>query len=319
MTRKPLSFKIIRAFWILSEICLIPVEKLLWFVNKSPINKTAFNPIFIVGAPRSGTTLLSQVFLQYFNVAYFNNITANFPKTPVAATWFFKRMFDKIPQSEYTSNFGKTSGKYGAHEAAEFWYRWFPRGEGIYTPAGDLSEKQRNELAVTIQYMAATAGKPFAFKNTYNAMRLGAILEAIPNAIILVCHRDPVDNAQSILNARIKNFQSKATWWSVPPKEIDQIRNLNYNQQVVDQVYYIEEQIKRDENDRFVHVNYQELCQEPQKTLDTIAEKIETKGLNLSIRNPNLPESFQLSTGCKVDPDDYEQIQAHVNELWGEK
>ncbi len=297
----------------------MPVEKLIMLFNKSIIKKPPYYPIFIVGAPRSGTTLLSQVFIQYFNVAYFNNITANFPKAPVAATWLFNRMYANVPLSEYTSNFGKTTGKYGAHEAAEFWYRWFPRGEKIYTSAGDLSKIQKSELAVTIQSMSVIANRPFAFKNTYNAMRLGALIKAMPNAIILVCHRDPVDNAQSILNARIKNFQSKDAWWSVPPKEIDQIRNLNYNQQVVDQVYYIEEQIKRDDNNRFIHIDYQELCKEPKKTLDSIAKQAQAKGLNLSIRNPKLPESFKLSTGCKVDPDDYEQIQARVKELWSEK
>ena len=46
--------------------------------------------ILVVGAPRSGTTLVYQTLARYMDVTYFSNLTALFPKVPLGETKTFR-------------------------------------------------------------------------------------------------------------------------------------------------------------------------------------------------------------------------------------
>ena len=301
---------------------MLPFEKMWWQKYGDPNRESGYSmpPVFIIGAPRSGTTLFSQIFLNAFKVGYFSNTLARFAKTPVMAAKRYRHTFHNMSGTDFKSDFGRTQGRYGAHEAAEFWYRWFPRGHHIYIDRGGIPADTLSDFAAHVRALGHVIGLPMMFKNTFNSMRLIPISQALPEAVFLVCRRDPVDNAQSILNARIKEGD-KHEWWSVPPREYDEIRKHPYYQQVVDQVYYIEQQIEQDEqtiaNDRFISVDYKAVCTHTRDTLESIRKKCTTLGLELQYRDLDLPDSFKYSTGCKTDPDDYAKIKERVAELWG--
>jgi hypothetical protein len=168
--------------------------------------------------------------------------------------------------------------------------------------------------------MAKIAKAPVLFKNTYNSMRIAPIVEALPEASFLVCHRNPVDIAQSILKGRIKRFGSKEHWWALPPKEIDRIKQHPYWEQVGEQVYYIYKQIDEDRDrfgpERFYDVHYEELCQDTHGTLVGIEQFLVSRGLHLDIRG-EVPTRFQVSTGQQINDEDYRLITKKVQELWG--
>ena len=88
--------------------------------------------------------------------------------------------------------------------------------------------------------------KPFLFKNLYNSMRILPIRKALPESLFIVCYRDPVDIAQSILKCLENKLGNRSSWWSVPPREYNEIRNNPPLQQVVEQVYYIYSLIQKD-------------------------------------------------------------------------
>ena len=96
-----------------------------------------YPPIFIVGPPRSGTTLLYQIIVHCFHVAYFPNIAARFYKIPVIATKIGKILFRPY-KSDFTSTYGLVKGTMAPHEAGVIWDRWFPTEQKHgynYTPA----------------------------------------------------------------------------------------------------------------------------------------------------------------------------------------
>jgi hypothetical protein len=286
------------------------------------LEKGAFlTPIFVVGPPRSGTTLLYQVLVNRFNFIYLNNFSAKFYLVPLIGTWFSKMFgaFSAQQKTGYISNYGKTDSFNGPNEAGDFWYRWFPRGEHVYVAPNETMPKSVRELRRQVGGISKKFNASMLFKNTYNSMRIAPIMEAFPEAIFLVSQRDPLDTAQSILEGRIKSNGNKTDWWSVPPKEIDEIKGHPYWEQVVEQVYYIYKQIEDDSarygKEHFLCVSYHQLCKNPHETLGNIQQFLKDRGVDVSIKGKS-PKGFPYSAGKKISDEDYVRLQHKVNELW---
>ena len=196
--------------------------------------------IFIVAPPRSGTTLLYQLIVHCFHVAYFPNIAAMFYKIPVVATKIEKALFRPY-KSNLTSTYGSVQGIMAPHEAGSIWNRWFPTEEKHgynYTPAGYLSEKDKRIIYQTIAGIESIFDAPFVNKNVKNSVRIQALNEIFPNAIFLQIKRNPLDVAVSILQARKKFCKKISDWGSVMPKEIEELKNKDVFEQIVGQIFF---------------------------------------------------------------------------------
>ncbi len=312
--------KVKRYFFAVAINCLLGIEKkILTKISDQPIAS-----VFIIGPPRSGTTLLYQLLVSRYKFVYFSNFTAKFYPVPVIATWLAERfLVAHNPISNYNSKYGRTEGLSSPHEAGNFWYRWFPKGEKIYVPLGITPKDSLRELRHTVIGMANVAHAPVLFKNTYNSMRIAPIVEAIPESCFIVCRRNPTDTAQSILNSRLKAAGDKHKWWSLSPKELDQIKQHPYWEQVVEQVYYTYSQIEIDRDffgrEKFFDLSYESLCQDTYGTLTLLEEYLTQRGINLSLneKNNEIPSQFSCSTGQKVSDEDFFRIQQKVKALWG--
>ncbi len=73
--------------------------------------KSEFLILLILGASRSGTTLLYQVLTRYLQVSYFSNLSASFPLSPITATKTFAHLFKK-PSGEFKNYFGSVATHY---------------------------------------------------------------------------------------------------------------------------------------------------------------------------------------------------------------
>jgi hypothetical protein len=300
----------------LLQMCLAVLESFVVKRAKQILPPT----VWIVGPPRSGTTLLYQLLLQRYCFVYLCNFAAKYYNSPVTATRLAKGLFTRRHiHDPYNSNYGKTPQPLGASEAGEFWYRWFPRGEHVYVPSGGLALDRLKEFRAEIVALVSANDAPGLFKNTYNSMRIGPIIDAFPDACFLVLRRDPVDTAQSILRGRIEQKGSKEAWWSLPPKEIDSIRALPYCDQVVAQVYYTYKQIEEDRSrfgsNGFLDVSYEGLCAATHDTLDGVEDYLNGQGIYLQKR-ATVPNHFPVSKDIKIELEDYRCIQQKVSTLW---
>jgi hypothetical protein len=309
-----------RAMDFMAQAILARVEKLL--ILSAPSEEDSFSrPIFVIGPPRSGTTLLYQLLVNRFHFVYLTNLASKFYAAPTIGIWLSNRMKALFWRKGlgYESNYGKTETALGPNEAGEFWYRWFPMGEYVYVPPGSIDERSIRELRSQVLGLSNRFGAPMVFKNTYSSMRIAPIIEAFPNAVFLVSKRDPLDTAQSILEGRAKSSGNKRDWWSVPPKEIDEIRQHPYWEQVVEQVYYIYKQIDEDsqryDRERFLQVSYRALCEDTRGTLENIRMFLDERGVKVLIKG-EIPESFPYSTGKKINEEEYALLRQKVNELW---
>jgi hypothetical protein len=305
---------------LLIRMFLVPIEK--WLLKSPSLDAGGFSPpVFVIGPPRSGTTLLYQILVHRFNFIYFTNFSSKFFMAPLIGTWLahLRGAFTARKSNGYTSDYGRTGSPDGPSESGEFWYRWFPRGQQIYVPPKATNPKSIEELRRQVAGISKKFNAPMIFKNTYNSMRIAPIMEAFPEAVFIVCQRDPLDIAQSILTGRITRNGNKQDWWSVPPKEIEEIKEHPYWEHIPEQVYYIYKQIESDSHfygpQHFLNVSYKELCETPGATLESIRIFLKARGVELTIKN-EAPERFKYSTGIKSDDENYDLLQKKVNELW---
>lgn len=274
--------------WLLYPIKLIEHFKL----RKTKIND-GLQPVFIVGAPRTGTTLLYQLITNSFLVTYISNFSMLFYHSMTIGIDLHKLFFKDIAHNNFTSNIGKTKFLIGPHESGKFWYRWFNK-DYFSTTLKDISTDKYLKLIKTIQYTNDKYELPIVFKNTVNSLRISALRDLFPNALFLYCIREPKYTAYSILQQRIKILGNKNKWWAIKPPNISDLEKLPYYAQVVKQVHYTQKKIENDLSvlykNQVLKIQYEYLCSDPNKELKRLEEFFENNKIKIKYRqNAKLP------------------------------
>lgn len=288
--------------WSILKFFLMPLEFLEYEKLMLSKSRLKYPPIFIIGPPRSGTTLLYQLLVHHFHLAHFKNTTSPFFRVPVMTTKLILQFLKPGPyMSDFTSEYGVSHGWMAPGEAGEIWNRWYPTEdkEGYnYTPTGYLSDRNKHIIYETIALMEDIFQAPFINKNTKNSVRIQSLAEVFPDALFIQICRNPFDIANSILKARKERGKSVDDWWSAMPKEINQLKNKNYLEQICGQVFYIEKNIKEDiekiGTEKLKIIDYETLCKHPQNQMDEIKAFLNTHGCSIQIKN-EIPESFVRS------------------------
>lgn len=301
----------------LASIVLQPVENYLAKkYGDEGIKK--YPPVFIIGAPRCGSTLLYKVLTERFKFSYFSNFTAKSYKIPICGTLLQNILGVRARTGEYNFNYGQVEDLGSPNECGEFWYRWFPRGMHVYVAPGQTPARNLKELRAEIGGISAVSKRPIIFKNLYNSMRIAPIVEAMPEAVFIICRRHYIDNALSILKGRTKNLHSKDNWWSLPPKEIDYLANLSWAEQIAGQVYYTYQQIEDDKKrfgtERFIEIKYEEFCANVHSSVTRIEEFLSAKGCYLE-KKGEVPKRFQVMKVEGIDSEDKKILLKAVRKL----
>jgi hypothetical protein len=254
------------------------------------------DPLFIIGAPRSGSTLLYKVVTQAFQFGFVDNFSSWFWRTPLLGT-MLSRWLRLAPGRSFDSRYGILEGLGDPSEFGAFWYRWFPEGLAVHAPSGSLPIAAVGELRRDVAAMGTAHGKPLVFKNLFNSMRVGVLAECFPHSLFVVCRRDPVQNALSLLKGRIENVGDKAAWWTLPPREVGTLLGRPYAEQVAGQVHYIQRQIESDMmavgRERFHVVEYEAFCRDVHGHLRGLANFLARQGIPARLDLSGIPESFE--------------------------
>jgi hypothetical protein len=201
------------------------------------------DPIFIVGAPRTGSTIFYQALTNYYNVLYFDNVVSRWYRTILFGFWLSSRKYGMQPHHSFSSEHGVTKGGHSPSECGEFWYRWLPKDRHFVEKADPVMAAS---IAKEINQVSARFGLPLVFKNLNAGQRLRLIIKAFPDARIVFIRRDPRFVLRSILKARQKVGVTEGQWWSVRPPHFDRYLGLSEIQMCAAQVFYVERQIIED-------------------------------------------------------------------------
>lgn len=250
---------------------------------------------FIIGLPRSGTTLLSQLLIKHFNIGYVSNFIARFWECPALGATIQKQLFDGQPSlTTLDSNFGMTDGNFGPHEFGFFWRRWFDYKEHDFCEKGNDSKKMLAEIAA----LEHALEQPMLFKNLAACgMHAHWLSRVLPKAKFILLRRNPQDTAQSILSARINYSGSEKDWFSIRPPGYAKIKRLPYDEQIAQQILHTDlhlaSQLSNIDCSRYLTVHYEDLLQDAGKVLNKISSFIDIEPINQEMNIDLTPKTHE--------------------------
>lgn len=293
---------------------LEPVDKIATRTYAGP----TFPPLFVVGNPRSGTTLTMQILNDLGQFAIPTNLLSRFYYAPYIGGKiqqlltdsrydYHEELYDLASADAYRSSLGKTQGALSPSEFFHFWRRFLPNYDPEYLPPEQQRLVNGSGLSSGVAAIEAVFQKPFAAKAIILQYNLPILYEIFPNALFLYVKRNPLFVMQSILQAREAFYQDRHIWWSVKPKEYGELIKLDVYEQIAGQVYFTEEALNKAFDDlpdnHQLTVDYEELCDQPMAFYQTLREKYVSLGYPLDSHYSG-PKRFSSGNSIRLSDDD---------------
>lgn len=274
-------------------------------------------PIFIIGPPRSGSSLLYELLMTRFRFAYISNAAHRFPRTPLAATQLFRSIIENWSGS-FASRTGHIEGWGAPNEGGWVWRRWLRDGD--WSNGDELSDRQVSGLRTLTTGLSEILTAPFLNKNVMHSNRLLAISRIWDDALFLVVERDHLDNARSIVRAertRIGPKLDEDGWWSVRPRGARNFFGAADTVRAAAQVVGVHEDIKTDMKavgeQRFHWIGYEQLCSNCNLEISKISEFLKHRGIILEDRR-TIPDRFPRPAPYRLsDGDEREMFRTISN------
>lgn len=244
--------------------------------------------LFIVGNQRSGSTLLSQILIRRYNVAYINNLIARFWQAPIVGTALFKSLPIIEQNDKFVSNLGYTDGVSGPHEFGFFWKRFFP----VNRLDGRVESNKFQELKSEVSGIQTLFNLPLLFKNIiFCSFQIKTLSRIFPNSLFLYSSRNIIDTAISTYEARFKLHGNYEEWFGLYPDNYNEIKNLPPIPQVMKQCSRAKEEIESqlDElpKDKYIEINYESLIQDTELSLMKLDDYL--LGNKINKKNDDIP------------------------------
>ena len=253
--------------------------------------------IFIVGCPRSGSTVLHQWLANLGVFAYPTNLLSRFYQAPYLGAIIQElitnpkfdyqgELFDlKQNESTYSSLLGKTKGALSPHGFHSFWRRFFHYTEIQFLTDEELVDFDKVTFLSELAAMEHVFKKPLAFKSLFLSWNISFIHQILSNAVFLYISRDPIYNTQSLLQARMDYYGSMETWYSYKPLEYHELQLLDPYSQVAGQIFYMNKAIKdqlSSINERhWLNIDYSIFCRFPESIYYQLTQKMKMNGFEM--------------------------------------
>ena len=248
-----------------------------------PSDATATPLIFVVGTPRSGSTLLAQLLPSALELGHVSNLMARFHGVPSVGARL-QRMLLKTPRCEtdFAAEHGLTSDPESTHEFGYFWRRWFPFDETHQVSQEQLARTDIAGLQRELAVIAAVFGAPVVFKNLILGLHIPSLMSWLKAPLFVDLERCRDAVAHSILRARRESPGGESEWWSLRPPEYTNLRELEPREQIAGQILstrlHIEEALAQIPSQNRIRVTYEELCNSPRGVVARLRGKLEDLG-----------------------------------------
>lgn len=264
------------------------IERFLLLGDPKPVGPQ----LFILGLPRSGTTLIYQYIVHRLKVAYFTNGVGTLPNAPCLATLVQNWIYGDY-SSDFISHYGKVRGPAAPREAGGFWGRFFDPDN--YVGYDELSKDDVTRLRKTIAIVERSfGGVPFVNKNVKHLLRIEALKKTFPDCHFLVVERDRVQVALSLLRGRYETQADPRQWLSARPPDFQTLATRTLVEQVSGQLdslnARLEEDISKLDGRDVTRVKYGDFCKNPEELIARLRPAI----LDVETRSPALRQ-FETS------------------------
>lgn len=254
----------------------------------SPLRlKNKLPPLFVVGVPRTGTTVVTQHILNSLVFGYFPNAAKEHPGAPV--TYGLTARVRHRYRASYESAFGVIDGPFAPSDGWDIFHRWFPR----YDHGVPVRVSKLHQLRTIVRLYEILFRAPFANKNNANGPRIAYLHSLFPDAIFLYVTRDVTSTVLSVLDAREKHHVEDNEWWGAAPPEHYDRSFEDPLERVVCQnrglTTFIENALEAVPAGQRCRIEYEAFCDEPDEIIEWLIGVYREHGANLRRRETSTP------------------------------
>lgn len=256
--------------------------------------------IYILGSPRTGSTLLYQLVCKFSEGLYITN------ECETDLDSYFKQNHELIIENKKNitleSSYGKTVGDLSPSEGSIFFSKWFGGGHPSELVASNFLPRQQYDF-IKQHEGVEKLGFFLVTKNAWNCFRIKAMVSTGVPILFIWIRRNITDAALSDLDARY-HWGDPNGWNSASPANYEEIRKKHYTQQVVEQQYYFNQAIERDLKEsgaKYKEIWYEDLCEYPSYWIERITGNLVEISLELEHKNLFLKQDdITLVTEYKI-------------------
>ncbi|UCD78998.1 MAG: sulfotransferase [Desulfobacterales bacterium] len=261
--------------------------------------KQVICPIFIVGAPRSGTNIFYRTMAKHPDLAWISNITKKVPASLLLTRILMMFRSDHRPT-----------------EGNNIWQK-FIGDDDESLGRKDVTRAARKFLHKVVRNNLQLFNKPrFLNKCPGNSVRIEFLKEIFPDAIFIHLIRDGRAAAYSIMRSRLKH---NGSYWSVKPPGWQDLLKLPLVDACALQWKMIVESVLQSAAklppEQYVEVKYEDFVVRPAETLKHVAAKCDLiwqDNLLQSITGGMEDRNFKWLTGMR------DEDKHTLNELLGD-
>jgi hypothetical protein len=250
----------------------------------------------VMGLPRSGSTLLTQLIASELNVTCINNLTAAFWAAPVYGIQLSKHLGITCPR-RYASNYGRTDAIGEPHEFGYFWSRVLGFEEMLEPTSEEIEMVDWKRFRLVMTNMLRAAGRPIVFKASMFAYYMEKAVETMPRTCFIRMVRDPLQTACSIYKGRKEYLSSPDAWYSMKPKEYSWLQKEDIFTQIAGQVFFIDAALDhllaKIPRENQLAISYRELCETPIASLERIVSLANSHGASVEMISKPAPFTYR--------------------------
>lgn len=250
--------------------------------------------VLLVGCARAGSTILLQCLSGTGCFAYPTNFISRFYAAPYIGAriqqlltdprYNFRDEFaDFVPKTSYNSDLGKTRGILAPNEFWYFWRRFFHFGDIQTLADHELHQVDALRFVSELAAFEAAFDKPVLMKGMIINWIIPFVARSLKKVLFIHVTRDPLYNAQSLLESRLNYFGTIDTWYSFKPPEYRILKDCSPYTQVAGQVFFTNEAITRGfasiDPVHWMSVSYENFCDNPAAVFKAIGDIFMHQGI----------------------------------------
>jgi hypothetical protein len=254
-------------------------------------------PLFVLGAPRAGTTALFLTLVNGLRLGFFPNLAKRHPRAPVSYALLGALGGGYRPT--FANRFGALEAPMAPSDGWHIFTRWLPN-EACDEGAAEGAET----LRTLVRAFELLHGAPFCVRNNVNSLRIAPLRRLFPEAVFVASRRDWRETALSLAEATRAHGTPPDAWWSAGPPDVDPGAFDDPLEKAVYQVLGVEALMLRDlaavPDGHQRLVAYDTLCARPDAVVEAVRGLYAHLGVRVETREPGLATRGVRRSGRRV-------------------
>lgn len=269
--------------------------------------------LFVMGVPRSGSTLTYQVIIHALECSYLSNLANLLYQLPLVGGVLSARLC-KGYSSDFESNHGYVAGLCGPAEGLKYWSYWLDYGLDERGRSRKAQSAQHKRYTYLRRVLARLSKRDAPFVSGYlgHALNPSRLQQEFPGSVYIHLRRDMLSTASSLLRARRK---SGGGWLSVFPQECENALGMGEHAEVAAQVYWLSRRLEEDlKGDDVFVLDYESLCENPNREIEKLVRFCGKRGIHLSVKK-SLPAVFMYKVTDSHSDEDARILDVELRKL----